>query len=246
METLDKKTGQRVKKALIADLLVCPPNPLVPGSSPGGPTTPPVSTGYDSALLFDTGGGGGEVTIESGQQLLHYRLIEKIGEGGMGVVWKAARHRRWIATWRSRCFRKMFAADDGRGWRASEREAKAARLALNHPSIVTVHSVETPGREREPLLHDGARGRQDRCRVRFRRNGLPLERFLDLAIPLADAISSAAHEQGITHRDLKPANIMVTARESGQGARLRSGQATAGSGHRGSRSADSLDEYLTQ
>ena len=61
-------------------------NPLVPGSSPGGLTTTSLDR-LDSALGLIRG--NGEVAIEAGQQLLHYRLIEKIGEGGMGVVWEA-------------------------------------------------------------------------------------------------------------------------------------------------------------
>jgi serine/threonine protein kinase len=79
------------------------------------------------------------VPIEAGQQLLHYRLIEKIGEGGMGVVWKAedTKLHRHIAL---KILPEAMAADPDRRARF-EREARAV-AALNHPNIVTLHSVE--------------------------------------------------------------------------------------------------------
>jgi len=142
--------------------------------------------------------------LEAGQELLHYRLIEKIGEGGMGVVWKAhdTTLERDVAI---KILPEELAADAGRLARF-EREAKAV-AALNHPNIITVYSVERDVRGLHfftmELLSGTPLSRQ------IPKNGLSLDRFLDLALPLADAIS-AAHEQGITHRDLKPANVMVT------------------------------------
>lgn len=140
---------------------------------------------------------------ESGKMLSHYRLIEKIGEGGMGVVWKALDTKldRDVAI-------KLLPGDlasDRERLRRFEREAKAA-AALNHPNIVTLYSVEEA---------DGAHfitmelieGRT-LARV-IPREGLPVERFLDLALPLTEAIA-AAHERGVTHRDLKPGNIIVS------------------------------------
>jgi serine/threonine protein kinase len=143
------------------------------------------------------------VSAQPGQTLSHYRLVDKIGEGGMGVVWKAfdTRLEREVAI---KILPPEFASDPARLARF-EREAKAI-AALNHPNIVTIYSVE-----RADGIHfftmELVDGRPLSDQVS--RDGLPFERFLELAIPLADALSSA-HEHGITHRDLKPANIMVT------------------------------------
>jgi len=144
------------------------------------------------------------MTLEPGQRLLHYRLIEKIGEGGMGVVWKAEDtklHRR-VAL---KVLPPSMAADPDRRARF-EREARAV-AALSHPNIVMLHSVEeadgvhfitmelVEGRNLAQLLP---------------RDGFPLNRLLEIAIPLADAVSRA-HRAGITHRDLKPDNVMIDA-----------------------------------
>jgi TolB-like protein/Flp pilus assembly protein TadD/tRNA A-37 threonylcarbamoyl transferase component Bud32 len=144
------------------------------------------------------------VTLGPGQVLSHYRLDEQIGEGGMGVVWKATDTRldRQVAV---KVLAESFLQDHQRlSW--FEREAKAI-AALNHPNIVTLHSVEE---------HDGCRfivmeliEGTTLSRV-IPDEGLPLEQFFVIAIGLADALS-AAHEKGIIHRDIKPANIMVGA-----------------------------------
>ena len=86
-----------------------------------------------------------------------------------------------------------------------EREARAA-AALNHPNIVTIHSVEEA--DGVPFLTLELIDGQTLDDL-IPRGGLPLDRVLNLAIPLADAVG-AAHQRGITHRDLKPANVMVT------------------------------------
>jgi serine/threonine protein kinase/Flp pilus assembly protein TadD len=136
-------------------------------------------------------------------RLSHYRLIEPLGEGGMGIVWKARDEQldRDVAI---KMLPERFAADPERRSRFL-REAKAV-AALNHPNIVTIYAVEEAGGTAffvmelisgEPLTAHVPEG------------GLPLERFVELALPLAGALS-AAHERGIIHRDLKPANIMVT------------------------------------
>jgi serine/threonine-protein kinase len=143
--------------------------------------------------------------------LVHYRLVEKLGAGGMGVVWKAfdSKLDREVAV---KILPEEFARNPERLTRF-EREAKAI-AGLNHPNIVTIYSVEeapstSSGQagsvhffamelvDGVPLTHQSLKG------------GTGLEPFLDLAVPLADALS-AAHEAGITHRDLKPSNIMVT------------------------------------
>ncbi len=142
------------------------------------------------------------MAIKEGQQLLHYRLIEKIGEGGMGVVWKAEDtklHRR-VAL---KVLPEAMAADPERRARF-EREARAV-AALNHPNIVTLHSVE----EAEGVHFITMELVEGRTLAQLLpRNGFPLSRLLEIATPLADAVSGA-HRAGITHRDLKPDNIMI-------------------------------------
>jgi TolB-like protein len=139
---------------------------------------------------------------QPGQMLSHYRLVEKIGEGGMGVVWKAVDTKldREVAI---KTLAEELAADPERLGRF-EREAKAV-AALDHPNIVTVYSVEEA--EGVHLITMGlVRGKS--LTELIPRNGLPLGKFFDQALALADAIS-AAHQQGITHRDLKPDNVMI-------------------------------------
>ena len=149
---------------------------------------------------------GAEVTIEAGRQLLHYRLIEKIGEGGMGVVWKAedTKLHRHVAL---KVLPQAMAADPDRRVRF-EREARAV-AALNHPNIVTLHSVEeadTSAGSVHLITMELVEGKT--LNQLLPRDGFPLSRLLEIAIPLADAVSRA-HRAGITHRDLKPDNIMI-------------------------------------
>jgi Tol biopolymer transport system component len=139
---------------------------------------------------------------ESGQTLLHYRLLEKLGEGGMGVVWKALDTKldREVAI---KILPEEMAGDPERMARF-EREAKSV-AALNHPNIVTIHSVE----EAEGIhfiTMELVRGKS--LTELIPKNGLPLAKFFELSTAMADAISTA-HQQGITHRDLKPDNVMV-------------------------------------
>jgi serine/threonine protein kinase len=146
------------------------------------------------------------VPIEPGQQLLHYRLIEKIGEGGMGVVWKAedTKLQRRVAL---KVLPETMAADPERRARF-EREARAV-AALNHPNIVTLHSVEeaeTPVGSVHFITMELVEGRT--LTQLLPKSGFPLNRLLEIVIPLADAVSRA-HRAGITHRDLKPDNIMI-------------------------------------
>jgi serine/threonine-protein kinase len=139
---------------------------------------------------------------ESGDSLSHFRLIERIGEGGMGAVWKALDTRldREVAL---KILPESLAGDPEKLARF-ESEAKAV-AALNHPNIVTIHSVEeAEGKHFFTMeLVDGKT-----LTELIPENGFKIERLLDLAIPIADAIR-AAHEQGVSHRDLKPANVMV-------------------------------------
>jgi len=138
----------------------------------------------------------------SGSVLGGYRLIEKIGEGGMGIVWKALDLKlgREVAV---KLLPEGFADNPDR--RAFfEREAKAI-AALNHPNIVTIYGVaQSEGASYFAMeLVEGAP-----LTALIEPGGLGAERFIEIAVPLADAVA-AAHARGIIHRDLKPANIMI-------------------------------------
>ncbi|MGD8330746.1 MAG: protein kinase, partial [Acidobacteriota bacterium] len=141
--------------------------------------------------------------MDSGTELNHYRITAKLGEGGMGEVYRATDTKlgRDVAL-------KVLATDlaaNAERLARFEREARAI-AALNHPGIVTIHSVEeSDGRHFitmelvEGTTLDGL----------IPPGGMPLGALFELAIPIVDAIS-AAHDRGLAHRDLKPTNIMVT------------------------------------
>ncbi len=140
-----------------------------------------------------------------GSTLLHYEILEKLGEGGMGEVW-LARDTRLDREVAIKVLAPEVAADPERLERF-RREAKAV-AALNHPNIVTIHSVEEDGDV--PFFTMEYVEGETLSRI-IPKEGLDPARFLEFAIPIADAVS-AAHESGITHRDLKPGNIMVSGR----------------------------------
>jgi Tol biopolymer transport system component len=132
----------------------------------------------------------------------HYQILRSIGAGGMGEVYLAEDNRlgRKVAL---KVLAASMAADPERRGRF-EREARAI-AALNHPNIVTIHSVE----EHEGVVFltmELVEGKT--LSELIPRQGMTLEQVLKIAIPLADAVG-AAHQRGITHRDLKPANVMV-------------------------------------
>jgi serine/threonine protein kinase len=141
--------------------------------------------------------------LTSGTRLGSYEVVAPLGAGGMGEVYRV----RDTALDRDAALKVLparFASDPERLERF-DREAKAT-AALNHPNIVTIYAIERHG-EMVCIVMELVDGRA--LDASIPKGGLPLDRFYDLAIPLADALS-AAHDKGITHRDLKPANVMVS------------------------------------
>jgi TolB-like protein/Flp pilus assembly protein TadD len=137
-----------------------------------------------------------------GTTLSQYRILEKLGEGGMGEVYLAedTSLKRKVAL---KVLPPAMAADPERLARF-KREAEAV-AALNHPNIVTIHSVEEVDGTHF-LTMEWVEGKT--LGQLMSRGALPLERVFELGMPIADALASA-HAKGITHRDLKPANVMV-------------------------------------
>ncbi len=141
--------------------------------------------------------------LHAGDQLGHYLLLEQVGEGGMGVVWKA-RDTRLDRPVAIKLLRDPLATDPA-GLERFGQEARAL-AAIRHPGIVTIHSIEE-AEGRRFLTMELVEGTTLAQKVPD--TGLPLGAFFDLAVPLADAVC-AAHEQGVTHCDLKPGNVLVT------------------------------------
>jgi serine/threonine protein kinase/Tol biopolymer transport system component len=141
--------------------------------------------------------------LEPGQSLLHYRLIEKIGEGGMGVVWKALDTNldREVAI---KILPEALSADAERMARF-EREAKLLG-SLNHPNIATVYGLHEAEGIRF-IAMEFVPGED--LSQRLTKGGLPLDEAKEIAGQIASALE-AAHERGVIHRDLKPANVRIS------------------------------------
>ena len=139
---------------------------------------------------------------EIGDTLLHYAIDARLGEGGMGTVYRA----RDTILNRTVALKVLHSATDAESMRRLLHEARAAS-ALNHPNSVTIHAVEQHGDVAFIVMEHVAGATLDRA---IPEGGLRVDRALDYACEIAAAVA-AAHAQGIVHRDLKPPNVIVTA-----------------------------------
>ena len=138
-----------------------------------------------------------------GQTISHYKITEKIGQGGMGEVYRATDTKldRDVAL---KVLPEAFASDQQRMARFA-REAKVL-ASLNHPNIATIHGLEEAD-GKQALVLELVEGED--LAERIHRGAIPLEESLKIALQIAEALE-AAHDKGIIHRDLKPANVKIT------------------------------------